>query len=71
MKGSPTNIGTVKWYDDCKGFGFITPVSGPNLFVHYRSIQGNGPKTLKEGQRVSFVVTQGQNGLQAENVQVL
>jgi len=70
MKGSQKQNGTVKWYDDCKGFGFITPESGPDLFVHYRSIQSNGFKSLQEGQKVSFTVTQGQKGLQAENVVV-
>ena len=62
--------GTVKWFNDAKGFGFITPESGADLFVHFRSIQSNGFKTLQEGQKVSFTVTQGQKGLQAENVVV-
>ena len=44
--------GTVKWFNDEKGFGFITPESGPDLFVHFRAIQGNGFKSLKEGQKV-------------------
>lgn len=61
--------GTVKWFNDAKGFGFIAQENGPDLFVHFRSIQGTGFKSLKEGQRVSFVVTQGQKGLQAEEVQ--
>lgn len=63
--------GTVKWFNDAKGFGFIAQESGPDLFVHFRSIEGNGFKSLKEGQQVSFVVTQGQKGLQAEQVQAL
>ena len=61
--------GTVKWFNDAKGFGFIAQENGPDLFVHFRSIQGNGFKSLKENQKVSFVVTQGQKGLQAEEVQ--
>src|SRR5690348_12908428 len=63
-------IGTVKWFNDAKGFGFITPESGPDLFVHFRSIQGSGFKTLAEGQRVSFVAVQGQKGMQADEVQL-
>lgn len=63
--------GTVKWFNDAKGFGFITPEDGgADLFVHFRSIQGAGFKSLQEGQRVSFVVNQGQKGKQAEQVQV-
>jgi len=61
--------GTVKWFNDEKGFGFITPENGPDLFVHFRAIEGNGFKSLKEGQRVSFVPVQGQKGLQADQVQ--
>jgi len=63
--------GTVKWFNDEKGYGFITPESGADLFVHFRAIQGDGFKTLKEGQKVSFVPTQGQKGLQADEVQVI
>lgn len=62
--------GTVKWFNDAKGFGFITPESGNDLFVHFRSIQGTGFKSLQEGQKVSFVVVNGQKGLQADEVQV-
>ena len=62
--------GTVKWFNDAKGFGFITPENGgADLFVHFRSIQGSGFKSLQEGQKVSFKVAQGQKGLQAEEVQ--
>ena len=61
-------IGTVKWFNDAKGFGFISRESGPDVFVHFRAITGSGFRTLQEGQRVSFEVTQGQKGLQAENV---
>ncbi|MCO2092633.1 cold-shock protein, partial [Pseudomonas aeruginosa] len=62
--------GTVKWFNDAKGFGFITPESGNDLFVHFRSIQGTGFKSLQEGQKVSFVVVNGQKGLQADEVPV-
>jgi cold shock protein len=66
---SERQTGTVKWFNDAKGFGFITPQSGADLFVHFRSIEGSGFKTLQEGQAVSFKVAQGQKGLQAEEVQ--
>ncbi|HEX6832961.1 MAG TPA: cold-shock protein [Rudaea sp.] len=61
-------IGTVKWFNDAKGFGFISRENGPDVFVHFRAITGSGFRSLQEGQRVSFEVTQGQKGLQAENV---
>ena len=67
---SERQIGTVKWFNDAKGFGFISRDNGPDLFVHFRAIQGNGFKTLQEGQKVSFKVTDGQKGPQAEEVQV-
>lgn len=63
--------GTVKWFNDEKGFGFITPQSGDDLFVHFKSIQSDGFKSLKEGQQVSFIVTRGQKGMQAEEVQII
>jgi CspA family cold shock protein len=63
-------MGTVKWFNDAKGFGFITPESGADLFVHFRAIQGTGFKSLAEGQRVSFVAVQGQKGMQADQVQL-
>ena len=63
--------GTVKWFNDAKGFGFITQEGGPDLFVHFRSIQGNGFKSLQEGQPVTFKVVQGQKGLQADEVQAV
>ncbi len=62
--------GTVKWFNDAKGFGFVTPDGGGNdLFVHFSAIQGQGFKTLSEGQRVSFDVTTGPKGKQASNIQ--
>jgi CspA family cold shock protein len=62
--------GTVKWFNDAKGFGFITPADGgKDLFVHHTSIQGSGFKTLSEGQQVSFTVEQGPKGPAAANVQ--
>ena len=61
--------GTVKWFNDSKGFGFITPESGgDDLFAHFSAIQGQGFKTLTEGQRVSFDVTNGPKGQQASNI---
>lgn len=61
--------GTVKWFNDAKGFGFITPDNGgEDLFAHFSSIQMNGFKTLKEGQRVLFEVAQGPKGQQALNI---
>ncbi|MFB8828221.1 cold-shock protein [Azotobacter salinestris] len=68
---STRQTGTVKWFNDEKGFGFITPETGADLFVHFRSIQGNGFKSLKEGQQVSFVAVKGQKGMQADEVQVM
>ena len=63
--------GAVKWFNDAKGFGFITREGGPDVFVHHSAIQGNGFKTLAEGQRVEFEVVQGQKGLQAKDVRKL
>lgn len=60
--------GIVKWFNDEKGFGFIEREGGPDVFVHFRSINGSGRRTLQEGQKVTFEVTQGQKGPQAENV---
>jgi CspA family cold shock protein len=62
--------GTVKWFNESKGFGFISRENGPDLFVHFRSITGAGFKSLQEGQRVSFEVAQGPKGPQAQNVSV-
>jgi len=60
--------GTVKWFNDEKGFGFIEREGGKDVFVHYSAIVGEGRKTLREGQRVTMKVTDGQKGPQAENV---
>jgi len=60
--------GTVKWFNDSKGFGFIEQDGGKDVFVHYSAIQNNGFRTLKEGDRVSFDVVDGQKGPAAENV---
>ena len=64
---SKTN-GTVKWFNETKGFGFIEREDGPDVFVHFSAIQGDGFKTLADGQKVEFDVTDGQKGPQAENV---
>jgi CspA family cold shock protein len=63
--------GTVKWFNAEKGFGFIQQESGPDVFVHFRNINSGGFKSLDEGQRVQFTVTQGQKGQQAEEVTVI
>ena len=64
-----TQTGTVKWFNEDKGFGFIAPDDGgKDLFAHYKEIQDSGFKTLNENQRVQFEVTQGQKGLQASNI---
>lgn len=72
MSNQETQIGTVKWFDDGKGYGFITPEQGgKDLFAHFREIRSEGFKSLAEGQRVQFEVTQGQKGLQASNIRPL
>lgn len=60
--------GTVKWFNDAKGFGFITTEGGEDVFVHFSAIQGGGFRSLQEGARVEFEVTTGPKGLQAQNV---
>ena len=60
--------GTVKWFNNAKGFGFIKQDNGPDVFVHFSAIKGDGFKTLEEGQRVSFDVEQGEKGPAAANV---
>ena len=66
-----TTTGTVKWFNEAKGFGFIEQENGPDVFAHFRNISGDGFKTLAEGQKVEFVVTDGQKGPQAENIKAL
>ena len=65
---SNTVTGTVKWFNESKGFGFIEQASGPDVFAHFSAISGDGFKTLAEGQKVEFTVSQGQKGPQAENI---
>ena len=60
--------GTVKWFNDAKGYGFISQTDGDDVFVHFSAIQGDGFKTLEEGQNVNFEIVQGPKGLQAANV---
>lgn len=68
---SSTSTGTVKWFNESKGYGFIEQDSGPDVFAHFSAIQSAGFKTLAEGQKVQFDVTQGQKGPQAENIVAL
>ena len=71
-KGTNTvEQGTVKWFNDAKGFGFISRQNGEDVFVHFSAIQSNGFRSLQEGQAVQFNVVKGPKGFQAENVQVL
>jgi len=63
--------GTVKWFNSTKGYGFITRDSGGDVFIHYSAINSEGYRSLEEGQRVEFTVTQGQKGLQAQDVTVV
>ena len=65
---SNTTTGTVKWFNESKGFGFIEQQSGPDVFAHFSAIVGDRFKTLIEGQKVQFAVTNGQKGPQAENI---
>jgi cold shock protein len=64
-------VGTVKWFNGSKGYGFIARDGGPDVFVHFSAIQGNGFKNLEEGQKVEFTIEQGPKGLQAANVVVI
>ena len=66
-----TTTGTVKWFNEAKGFGFIEQESGPDVFAHFSAIAAEGFKTLMEGQKVEFTVTEGQKGPQAENITVI
>ncbi|AIW16619.1 cold-shock protein [Vibrio europaeus] len=68
---SNTVTGTVKWFNETKGFGFIQQENGPDVFAHFSAITGDGFRTLVEGQKVEFVVSQGQKGPQAEQIKVL
>jgi len=61
-------MGTVKWFNESKGYGFISQESGADVFVHFRAINGEGFKTLNEGQKVEFSLVKGEKGLQAEDV---
>ena len=61
-------VGTVKWFNESKGYGFIAQESGPDVFAHFSAIKTSGFKTLAEGQKVEFEVTQGAKGPQAENI---
>ena len=65
------STGTVKWFNETKGFGFIQQENGPDVFAHFSAITGDGFKTLAEGQKVEFVVSQGQKGPQADSIKVL
>ena len=66
-----TQNGTVKWFNETKGFGFISQESGPDVFAHYSAIQSEGFKTLAEGQKVTFTLKDGPRGPQAENINVV
>ena len=66
-----TVTGTVKWFNEAKGFGFIEQESGSDVFAHFSNVSGSGFKTLAEGQKVEFTVTDGQKGPQAENIVAL
>lgn len=65
------STGTVKWFNERKGFGFISPETGPDVFAHFSAISGSGFKTLAEGQKVEFDITDGKKGPQAENIVAL
>jgi len=69
--GNTMEQGTVKWFNDAKGFGFISRQSGDDVFVHFSAIQAGGFRSLQEGQSIEFDVTKGPKGFQAENVRPL
>ncbi len=68
---SEKTTGTVKWFNESKGFGFIERESGPDVFAHFRAINGEGFKTLLEGQKVEFTVTESEKGPQADDITVI
>lgn len=68
---SEKTTGTVKWFNEAKGFGFIERESGPDVFAHFRAINGSGFKTLLEGQKVEFTVTESDKGPQADDITVV
>lgn len=68
MSEPERNTGIVKWFNNAKGFGFITHTDGDDVFVHFRSIRGDGYRTLTQGQQVEFALMQGPKGLHAEDV---
>ncbi|MGD8903348.1 MAG: cold-shock protein [Anaerolineae bacterium] len=68
---SERETGTVKWFNASKGYGFIERENGPDVFVHFSAIRGEGYRNLEEGQQVEFIVEQGQKGLQASDVTVM
>lgn len=68
---SNTTTGIVKWFNEAKGFGFISQENGPDVFAHYKAIDGTGFRTLVEGQKVQFTVAEGNKGPQAENIVVV
>jgi CspA family cold shock protein len=70
-KKMSTVTGTVKWFNETKGFGFIEQEDGPDVFAHFSAITGSGFKTLADGQKVQFEVSQGQKGPQASNIEVV
>ncbi len=70
-KLGPKETGSVKWFSASKGYGFVTRESGEDIFVHFRSIEGKGHRVLQQGQKVDFVVTNGDKGLQAEEVNLI
>lgn len=67
---SERTVGTVKWFNGGKGYGFIEREGGPDVFVHFSAIQGDGYRSLEEGQRVEFTIENGPKGLQASNVTI-
>ena len=68
---SEKTSGTVKWFNEAKGFGFIERESGPDVFAHFRAINGSGFKTLREGQKVEFTVSESDKGPQANDITVI